>query len=506
MVLILSSCKDYWNQHEGNGQVNSGKTLFDLINEDPRLTLFASYIKVTKLDTLLKQSKKFTVWAPNDKALYSMDTSIVMDGVIKDTVALRKIIANHICYDAYPSILSKDTIFIKMISGKHYDITRNQVYFGEKDNNVKIILSDQNASNGVMHLVDQIIIPTKSIWETLRAIDEVPALNAYLTKLDKQLYFDRASSRIIGIDPRTNKNVYDSVKFNKFLFDVAPIENEDSVYTFFAITDNVYQAEYMKYINYTEGSTKVINDSLNNIVVFKDLVVRGRYKKENLPDTLVSAIDGVRFHVSASSVVKSYTCSNGRMLVINDMGLPLRNKLKPVIVEVENFMGYLGSVVSGDPTAQISNNPYASGGKYVYWPIVANRGYGLVYQVDNSSRVKLFSTNYSILVSVVNDPSPKFSVGTNMLMRCLVGSRTISLRDFRYATINTSAAIVWNPSNTSYFQELPFSNPFNSTFIPQIFSLSKVDLTALTMILSQPNLSSASLLECDYIKLVPYIQ
>src|SRR6476661_6341358 len=82
----LSGCKK-WEDHTALNNQDLTKDLYTAIKEEPTLSRFAELITQAGLDSLLKSSKSFTVWAPSNSALNSLDPAIPAD-----TAKLRKFV------------------------------------------------------------------------------------------------------------------------------------------------------------------------------------------------------------------------------------------------------------------------------------------------------------------------------------------------------------------------------------------------------------------------------
>jgi uncharacterized surface protein with fasciclin (FAS1) repeats len=463
--------------------------LLQKIKDEPQLTLFAQYLKITGLDTILTRIQQYTVWAPTNKALYSMDSTIA-----NDTAKLRAIISNHFCLQAYPYNLSADTVAVKMYSGKSIVLINSL----KQIEGANYISSDNICSNGILHIVDKVLLPKDNIWEIIQSLDCVPSLSNYINSQENRLYFDALVSTVIGTDPTTGGLAYDSVKYNKFLFDVAPMQREDSVYTFFAITDDVFTSEYVKYTPYCKGPTASATDSMTNVCVVKDLAVRGRYLKNQLPDTLVS-VNGVKIHVDKSAIIKTYEASNGIVHVINKLDVKLRNKLLPVIIEGESASIWSG-VNTNDSYYFFNFNSEASAGMYMYWYFTGNRGtYYLGYYDDNATnraRLNLFSTSYSVYYRVLNINNSKFVgyttyLNINTTYGNFINRGRLNRYDYRCWTD------LEYDSNYSKFREVELSD--------YAFTLRNVKNLYLSLFAHANTQASAGLI-FDYIKLVPNIQ
>src|SRR5579883_2027541 len=89
VVVIFSACSKKWDDHNAITDSAVANNLFQVISKTPNLTKFTNLLVKSGFDKVLANSKTFTVWAPNDQALQSLDPSI-----INDTAQLKLFVAN----------------------------------------------------------------------------------------------------------------------------------------------------------------------------------------------------------------------------------------------------------------------------------------------------------------------------------------------------------------------------------------------------------------------------
>ena len=118
-TLITGGCKK-WDDHIAINNQDLTKDLYTIIKNDPNLSKFAGFIDQAGLDTLLKSSKTFTVWAPSNSALATLDPSIP-----NDINKLRSFILNHISNQLYFTRDVQTTKRIGMLNGKYNNFLNN---------------------------------------------------------------------------------------------------------------------------------------------------------------------------------------------------------------------------------------------------------------------------------------------------------------------------------------------------------------------------------------------
>jgi uncharacterized surface protein with fasciclin (FAS1) repeats len=122
-------------------------------------TLLTAATTAGLVDTL-KGLGPFTVFAPTDDAFKKLPAG-TLDGLLKDPEALKKILLYHVVSgkvtsDQVVKLTSADTI-----AGPAIKITvkDGSVYLNDT---VKVVTTDIEASNGVIHVIDGVLLPPAS--------------------------------------------------------------------------------------------------------------------------------------------------------------------------------------------------------------------------------------------------------------------------------------------------------------------------------------------------------
>ena len=333
--IYLSGCKDKWEDHNKIQDPVLTDNLFTQIQGNTDLSKFAELLSKTGYDKIVSSSKTFTVWAPTNKALQSLDQTIV-----NDTAKLRRFVANHISNQSYFTSMASPSITIRTLNGKNILFTKT------KFEEANIVVPDRYVGNGVLHTIDLGIQPKLNSWEYLNN----SSLSLQKTFLLSLNYTFRDSSRaeVIGIDPKTGIPILkDGTGFfarNYFLQKAADVSNEDVRYTFVVLTDAAYSSEKTKISKYftvinplaTPARNAFVSDSLTNWNIVKDLVFKGDYSLAALPDTLTST-DSTRIHLDKSAILQTINVSNGVVYLMNRIDYKMSRKIRPVKIEGENY-------------------------------------------------------------------------------------------------------------------------------------------------------------------------
>jgi len=363
--LILSGCKDNWEDHNKVQDPVLSENLLLEIQKNPDLSTFAEYLKETGYDEVVASSKTFTVWAPTNLALQNLDQTIVNDATL-----LKQFVGNHISNQAYLTRNANPLLTIRTLNGKNILFTKTT--FEEAN----ITVADQFVGNGVLHVVDMAIVPKLNAWEYLN--NSAASLQKSFILSQNWIDRDLTQAEIIGIDPKTGNPIYKEgtgyFTRNYFLERTSDISNEDGKYTFIILTDAAFAAEKAKLLKYfyiinplkTPERNAFVADSLTNWHIAKDLVLVGDYTISNLPDTLTS-YDSLKIHLDPAAIVETHKVSNGVVYVVNSIEYKMSDKIRPVIIEGENYVPYTGVTpnvsytnTSGTRSTRTRRNPYTN--------------------------------------------------------------------------------------------------------------------------------------------------
>ncbi len=117
-------------------------------------TLVAAVEAADLVDTLTSKGP-FTVFAPTDEAFAKLPKGTV-ESLLKDKAKLTSILTYHVVSG---KVMSKDVINLKKaktVQGQDINIDTKS---GVKVNNANVVKADIETSNGVIHVIDTVILP-----------------------------------------------------------------------------------------------------------------------------------------------------------------------------------------------------------------------------------------------------------------------------------------------------------------------------------------------------------
>jgi uncharacterized surface protein with fasciclin (FAS1) repeats len=113
-------------------------------------------VKAAGLVETLSGQGPFTVFAPDDDAFTKLPAGTV-DSLLKDIPKLKDILTYHVVAGKIMAADVAGITSVKTVQGKELSIDAQD---GVKVNESKVIKSDIEASNGVIHVIDSVLIPS----------------------------------------------------------------------------------------------------------------------------------------------------------------------------------------------------------------------------------------------------------------------------------------------------------------------------------------------------------
>ena len=159
--------------------------LIDTLQEEGIFTTFTRAIKMTEIAATLREPGAYTMFAPTDAAFAQMKAEQV-EGLFEDYDDMSKVVKYHIVMGIYRTMALLDMTFLKTMEGQrlivessatrerdlesmadgsdlHGYVVRDTVTTtlleSIKVNGARIIRGNVDASNGLIHVIDKVLIP-----------------------------------------------------------------------------------------------------------------------------------------------------------------------------------------------------------------------------------------------------------------------------------------------------------------------------------------------------------
>ncbi len=266
------------------------KNIVDTASADPDLETLVTAVDAVDLDeTLSDENTQFTLFAPTDAAFAALDPVFLANLINNDTANLTKILTYHVVSGEKMSTDLSDGMRVKTVQGKYITISieNGNVYV----DNAMVTTADIACSNGVIHVINAVIIPKENIVETA----------------------------IGNADLETLVTAVDAADLDETLSD------ENTQFTLFAPTDAAFAALDPVFL-----ANLINNDTANLTKILTYHVVSEKIMSSDLSDNMtVTTVEGTTINITidegkvyvndAMVISPDIECSNGVIHVINEV-------------------------------------------------------------------------------------------------------------------------------------------------------------------------------------------
>ena len=158
-AAMLMSTFPVFSDDYGMG-VMEKRDIVDVAAEDGRFNTLVAAVAAADLVNTLKSEGPFTVFAPTDDAFAKLPDG-TLDGLLADIPTLTNILLYHVVSG---KVMASDVVGLSLaeaVAGGNIDIeVRGGSVF--LNGNAQVIITDVQASNGVIHVIDTVILPNVS--------------------------------------------------------------------------------------------------------------------------------------------------------------------------------------------------------------------------------------------------------------------------------------------------------------------------------------------------------
>ena len=134
-------------------------TVSETVAATPQLSTLNKLLGDAGLTETLKQEGPYTVFAPTDEAFKKLGEETIKK-VLADKELLKKILLAHVVEGSVMAeeVVKLDGKEVKTIQGTKFMVsTKDGVKLGE----AKVVKTDIKCSNGVIHVIDTVLMPAK---------------------------------------------------------------------------------------------------------------------------------------------------------------------------------------------------------------------------------------------------------------------------------------------------------------------------------------------------------
>ena len=168
-------------------------TIYDIVSNSPDHTTLKIAIDSCALDVVLSDPGSLTLFAPTDAA-FNLLTAGTVTALLNDIPQLTDILKHHVVGASVMSGMLSNNQVVTTLLGTDVTVTINAN--GVFIDNAQVTVADIVADNGVVHVIDAVLLPTTTSVSELNSLDKeyLYSINILGEKIDRlvknQIIFD----------------------------------------------------------------------------------------------------------------------------------------------------------------------------------------------------------------------------------------------------------------------------------------------------------------------------
>ena len=280
-------------------------SIVDLALASPDLTTLVTALQAADLvGTLADEDALFTVFAPTDEAFAALGEDAIA-ALLADTEALTDVLLYHVVGGAAVDSIDATALYGQMVTMVNeadvaIDIRDGELYINES----KVTIKDISATNGIIHVIDMVLLP-----ESEEAAEPTGTI-ADIALADPQF-----STLVTALEAADL---------------VSTLADETAVFTVFAPTDDAFAALGEETINSLLADIPTLTDILTYHVIADQAVDAATATSLNGSDvemlngnTVSISVQGDTLYINDSAVIaEDVTATNGIIHVIDALLTP----------------------------------------------------------------------------------------------------------------------------------------------------------------------------------------
>jgi len=155
MVLVLGGMVGYAAVSLAGDDKAKQKTIVETAVAAGQFKTLVKAIQAAELVDTLNGSGPFTVFAPTDEAFAKLPAG-ALDGLLKDKAKLKAVLTYHVVSG---KVMAADVVKLKDAKTVNGQMVTIDAKDGVKVNDAKVVKTDIEASNGVIHVIDTVLMP-----------------------------------------------------------------------------------------------------------------------------------------------------------------------------------------------------------------------------------------------------------------------------------------------------------------------------------------------------------
>jgi uncharacterized surface protein with fasciclin (FAS1) repeats len=186
-------------------------SVWDIIEGSPVHTILETGVLAAGLDETLQNDYFYTVFAPTDEAFGALPAGTI-ESLIANPAALTNVLLYHAVGSSVAAADLVDGQNITMLQGDNTTITLGMG--GAMINNANIVATDLTAWNGVVHVIDAVLLPPASV-NFLNAFSRIMIPFHLINDTNRSILFEErisflnSLSKVVSLLPPVNNSLWD---------------------------------------------------------------------------------------------------------------------------------------------------------------------------------------------------------------------------------------------------------------------------------------------------------
>ncbi len=142
--------------HDHGYSTNNGKNIVEVAQEAGQFNTLIAAVEAAGLADTLATDGPFTVFAPTDEAFAQIPQE-QLAALLEDTESLTAILTYHVVSG---KVMAADVVGLESATTlQGSDVSISASDYGVRIDNARVVTTDIEASNGVIHVIDAVITP-----------------------------------------------------------------------------------------------------------------------------------------------------------------------------------------------------------------------------------------------------------------------------------------------------------------------------------------------------------
>merc|ERR1740121_3384204 len=171
LAVHLQGCGGDGSTTTTTTAMDLGNTISGVASKTANLSTLVTALKAADLVATLAGKGPFTVFAPNNDAFAKLPNGTV-PALLNNTKSLTEVLKYHVVSGKVLAANLTNNEQITTLEGKNITVTITGTTV-KINTNATVITPDVNASNGVVHIIDSVLLPPGFVPPTMEKTDHI---------------------------------------------------------------------------------------------------------------------------------------------------------------------------------------------------------------------------------------------------------------------------------------------------------------------------------------------